>query len=176
MLQDLFPSYKRMMRVLRRLVLKKKIKQLGMVLRNHSGHPEIVYGTRRSGKLEHDVELADFLLLYPEPTINRLNVPFNADAEMYFISGRRFFVEWDSGELSGRQVVSRWKQYRSLNNQDHHSEFLLVIAKTPERINWFLERDEDVRNIAVYSTMEWVRKNPTGKVWMDRDQVWGILR
>jgi len=143
-----------------------KIRLVGTVSFRDHGRPEHVYcnGWRpQADLLRHEVLLTDFLLLYPKAAITRgykVDKSVRADAEMV-LGGRKFFVEFDTGEMTYARVQRRWTRYRST------SDFLLVVTRSERRLEGLLNHSERVSQIALFTTLDKVKQSPYGEIWID---------
>ncbi len=131
-----------------------------------AGRPQDVYcnGWRpKPDMLRHEVLLTDFLLLYGTARVRRgydVDESIRPDAELW-LSGRKFNVELDTGELSHRQVEERWSLYRNVK------EYLLVVTCSQARLEGLLQCAEPVSGIAMFTTLDAAKDSPHGEIWVD---------
>jgi hypothetical protein len=107
--------------------------------------------------------LTDFLLCYPQAEIVRgwqVDHRIRPDAEMT-LDGQRFFVEMDTGEQTYRQVEHRQRAYKSVR------DWLLYVTITEARLAGLMRHSMTVRDIAFFTTLDRVLKDPTGEIWID---------
>lgn len=135
-----------------------------MQLRDN-GRPQDVYfnGSLKIDHLKHEVLLTDFLLLYEGVEFCRLwdvDQQVRADAEMV-LNGMKFFVELDTGEVSLGRVEKRWENYSGV------SDYLLVVTSSETRLRNLVEHSSEVRGIALFTTLDEVKEEPYGEVWLD---------
>lgn len=110
------------------------------------------------------------MLLYPDarnvkrgPFVNRLIRP---DAE-YTYGKKRFFVELDTGEETHRQVLAKWhRNYRGVL-PGYQFDYLLVVTLKEDRLPTLIARAKKVSQVALFTTLDAVRKEPHGVVWTD---------
>ena len=135
------------------------------------GRPIDAYGNGfnvNGRQLAHEIYLTDFLLCYAslaevvrDPS--RVDQRIHADAELTFRrSGRRFYIELDTGTEDLTIVESKWKRdYRGVR------DFLVVVTLSPVRLRHLIERAGPVREIALFATLGDVVADPRGTVYCD---------
>lgn len=143
------------------------LRLVGQIVTGDAGRPENIYCNGWKPKydqLRHELLLTDFLLLYPEADTLRgwaVNRRIRPDAELtmgdYF-----YFVELDTGEQSYAQVRRRQARYAGVE------DFLLYVTSSRSRLEG-LRRNahQEVRKIALFTTLVDVQADPHGTVWTD---------
>ena len=148
-----------------------KLKYVGSVQLRDTGRPQDVYcngWSVNTRHLFHEIKETDFLRCYePDAQIvrdpSRVDQRINPDAEVIFPkTGRFFFVEIDTGTEDLGFVVDKWRRIYSKVR-----EFLLVVTLSPVRMQHLIERAEQVKEIALFSTLDAVLADPHGPVYCD---------
>ncbi|QDT46147.1 hypothetical protein Pan258_01640 [Symmachiella dynata] len=149
--------------VLSRMEKTKKIRFIGSVSLNGIGRKRNVYARRnvKRDNLLHEIRITQIVEALGWPECNRgLDVDENkrADAEL-FIGEYQYFLEFDNGTESRKQVEKRWGVYE--NTEDP-----LLVVTTSERRKKSLLRWCDV---GYFTTLETVLKDPWGPIWQSCD-------
>jgi hypothetical protein len=163
--QGFFPSAETARRRLSKLVKKHKVKPVGFAVLK-SGRPQAVYCRYPVKNVEHEVYLTDFLLLYPQAHIIRgceTDKKIRPDAEMR-IGDTAYYVELDNGTIGYREIVSeRYAKYKDFQG------LCLWVATNDIRANGLRDRALPVRHSALFTTLDSVKQQPHGGVWVDYD-------
>jgi hypothetical protein len=120
-----------------------------MVLLRGTGRPQYVYSGHRCKVdiLGHEIWITEFHLLHPGVPFRR-SVPVGktiADAMMEK-NNAKFFIEVDTGKMDSRQIETKWRRYAGVK------DFVLVVALSERRMQWFRRHCDRVKNIALFST------------------------
>jgi len=137
---------------------------IGVVQRRDSGRPEIVYGRRcPQDKIEHEVLVAEFALLFMESALSRGAKVGRAEPDGVMVrDGRRCFVEVDnSGKMTAQQMAAKWKRYEEVEG------FILVIALTEGRMQRLRKGAEIVKEVALFTTFDRLRRHECPEPWID---------
>lgn len=166
---DLFGTPQATYRRLARLVALKQLRIVGEIMVNDSGRPQKCYcnGWRpKPDQVRHEVLLTDFLFCYPEAHVVRgwlVNKELRPDAEMT-LGGIHFNVELDTGSESHSQVRRRQGVYVST------SDMVLFVTLSERRMNGLMKGClDEVKGMCLFGTLDGVRAEPEGEVWMDVD-------
>jgi hypothetical protein len=118
----LFPSKKKALRRLNRLMHRRRIRLLGTVWQ-HVGRPENVYGRWHppAGHLLHEIELTRMCFRLDAERIFRgphvLDRDIYPDAEVW-INGELYYLKWDCGTEGYGQILRRFRKYERCRNLD----------------------------------------------------------
>jgi hypothetical protein len=162
---EIFPSRRRALRRLARLVARGRVRFVGTVSRR-SGRPEHVYCRWRpkADDLRHEVELTELCLKLDAERIERgphvADDTILPDAEVW-INGRAYYLELDRGTMGYAQMASRFRLY------DGFPHFVLWVCPTPERRDGLRARASRIRTCALFTTFAEAVANPHRPVWLD---------
>lgn len=81
------------------------------------------------------------------------------------IGKKRFFVEFDTGEETHRQVRAKWSRNYSHVRPGLQTDFLLVVTLKKNRIGELIRNAKQVSRLALFTSLAEVQANPHGKVW-----------
>ncbi len=160
-----FPTKKKALKRLRRLVARKRIRLAGTVFRKN-GRPEHVYCRYRpkADSLLHEVELTELCLRLDAGAVRRgpqnTDPRLRPDAELT-INGRRYLVELDRGTMGYAQIARRFRVYEECQ------DLVLWVCNSAERRDGLRRRAERIRRIALFTTFAEALASPHGAIWMD---------
>lgn len=127
----------------------------------------------KSDQLRHEALLTDFLLCYPEAELVRgpfVDSRIRPDAELTFPDGRFFYVEFDTGLQSHSAVLRRQRDaYRDVQ------QMVLYVTTSQRRLSGLVAHAELVKDIAVFTCLEDVLRDPQGEIWIDAQGNRGAL-
>lgn len=161
-----FPSKKKALKRLHRLVQRKQIRIVGTLCRA-TGRPEHVFCRGRWVKpdqLLHEVELTQLcfklfggsILRGPQVT-DRNILP---DAQLW-INGYCYYLELDRGTMDYTQLSERFIKY------EHCPHLVLWVCSSPARLDGMRQRAERLRHNALFTTMVEAIVSPHDPIWID---------
>lgn len=160
-----FPSKKKALKRLRRLVSRQQIRLVGTVTRK-SGRPEHVYCRWRPkpDALLHEIELTELcfrldvgkILRGPHATDEGLR----PDAEIR-IRGQLYYLELDRGTMRYAQIVRRFQKYEGCR------QLVLWVCSSEERLEGMRRRAEKLRSVALFTTLAKALASPHAEIWID---------
>jgi hypothetical protein len=160
-----FPTKRKSLRRLSRLVERNRIRLVGTVSRK-PGRPEHVYcrWQPKRDDLLHEVELTELSLRLDAARI--LRGPHTTDREIrpdaeVWINGQLYYLELDRGTMGYAHVEQRFRLY------EEFAHFVLWVCPTPERRDGLRSRAERLRHCALFTTYIEALADPHAPIWLD---------
>jgi len=161
----LFPTTKKALKRLNRLVARRKIRRIGTICRR-VGRPEHVYCRWCSSatQLVHEIELTELCFRVDAGSIVRgphvTDARVRPDAELQ-IDGQTYYLELDRGTMSHAQIAGRFQLYEGCPH------FSLWVCSTSDRMETLRKRAEMIRRTALFTTYAQAMASAHSAIWMD---------
>jgi hypothetical protein len=161
-----FPTRKKALRRLHRLVRRGRIRLVGTVCQK-AGRPENVYcrWTPKADHLLHEVQLTQLCLRLDARAIlrgpNVTDAAVRPDAQAW-INGDVYYLEWDRGTMGVGQVVRhRFRKYERCRH------LVLWVCPTDVRLEALRARAERIRSVALFAKARDAIRSPHAEIWVD---------